>query len=127
MSPLSSAPSLRLAYKDLEQQRKIEEEKLKGLDGKKKAQAERLGMGLGARRCEDVKRLSRKNVQFSLSISHTLTFTFCLCSGVSHSVTSDMQIIQQEKPKGAKTSKLRRFSEDEDEDDDDDGRRFFTK
>lgn len=51
-APLS-APSLRLAYKDLEQQRKIEEQKLKGLDGKKKEQAERLGMGLGIRRYED--------------------------------------------------------------------------
>uniref|UniRef100_A0A7N8XAZ6 ADP-ribosylation factor GTPase-activating protein 3 n=1 Tax=Mastacembelus armatus TaxID=205130 RepID=A0A7N8XAZ6_9TELE len=60
----SIAPSLRLAYKDLEQQRKLEEQKLKGLDGKKKEQAERLGMGLGIR------------------------------SGVSHSVTTDMHIIQ---------------------------------
>lgn len=50
---LLSAPSLRLAYKDLEQQRKIEEQKLKGLDGKKKEQAERLGMGLGIRRYDD--------------------------------------------------------------------------
>lgn len=47
---LISAPSLRLAYKDIEQQRKLEEQKLKGLDGKKKEQAERLGMGLGIRR-----------------------------------------------------------------------------
>lgn len=38
-----------------------------------------------------------------------------------------MQIIQQEKPKGAKTSKLRGFSEDDDDDDDDDGSRFFAK
>lgn len=45
-----SAPSLRLAYKELEQQKKIEEQKLKGLEGKKKEQAERLGMGLGMRR-----------------------------------------------------------------------------
>lgn len=58
VSPSSSAPSLRLAYKDLEQQRKIEEQKLKGLDGKKKEQAERLGMGLGARRCVDVLKTS---------------------------------------------------------------------
>lgn len=41
---------MRLAYKDFEQQRKIEEQKLKGLEGKKKEQAERLGMGLGMRR-----------------------------------------------------------------------------
>uniref|UniRef100_A0A671VXV3 ADP-ribosylation factor GTPase-activating protein 3 n=1 Tax=Sparus aurata TaxID=8175 RepID=A0A671VXV3_SPAAU len=46
----SIAPSLRLTYKDLEQQRKKEEQKLKGLEGKKKEQAERLGMGLGMRR-----------------------------------------------------------------------------
>ncbi|XP_040885944.1 ADP-ribosylation factor GTPase-activating protein 3 isoform X2 [Toxotes jaculatrix] len=81
----SIAPSLRLAYKDLEQQRKIEDQKLKGLEGKKKEQAERLGMGLGIR------------------------------SGVSHSVTSDMHIIQQENPLGAKTSKGRRFTEEDDD------------
>ncbi|XP_008287443.1 ADP-ribosylation factor GTPase-activating protein 3 isoform X2 [Stegastes partitus] len=81
----SIAPSMRLAYKDLEQQRKREEQKLKGLEGKKREQAERLGMGLGIR------------------------------SGVSHSVMSDMHIIQQESPLGAKTTKGRRFT-DEDED-----------
>ncbi|XP_071358434.1 ADP-ribosylation factor GTPase-activating protein 3 isoform X2 [Trachinotus anak] len=81
----SIAPSLRLAYKDLEQQRKREEQKLKGLDGKKKEQAERLGMGLGIR------------------------------SGVSHSVTSDMHIIQQENPLGAKTTKGRRYTEEDDD------------
>lgn len=53
LSPSSSAPSLRLAYKDLEQHRKIEEQKMKGLDGKKKEQAERLGMGLGVRRYDE--------------------------------------------------------------------------
>ncbi|XP_072233255.1 ADP-ribosylation factor GTPase-activating protein 3 isoform X1 [Leuresthes tenuis] len=79
----SSAPSMRLAYKDLEHQRKIEEQKLKGLEGKKKVQAERLGMGLGMR-----------------------------SSGVSHSVTSDMHIIQQESPLGAKTTKARRFTDE---------------
>ncbi|MEQ2254125.1 hypothetical protein ILYODFUR_000532 [Ilyodon furcidens] len=79
----SIAPSMRLAYKDLEQQRKIEEQKLKGLEGKKKEQAERLGMGLGIR------------------------------SGVSHSVMSDMHIIQQETPLGAKTTKGRRFTEED--------------
>uniref|UniRef100_A0A1A8DHM8 ADP-ribosylation factor GTPase-activating protein 3 n=1 Tax=Nothobranchius kadleci TaxID=1051664 RepID=A0A1A8DHM8_NOTKA len=82
----SLAPSMRLAYKDLEQQRKVEEQKLKGLEGKKKEQAERLGMGLGIR------------------------------GGVSHSVTSDMHIIQQESPLGAKTTKARRFPEEEEED-----------
>uniref|UniRef100_A0A1A7WID0 ADP-ribosylation factor GTPase-activating protein 3 n=1 Tax=Iconisemion striatum TaxID=60296 RepID=A0A1A7WID0_9TELE len=81
----SMAPSMRLAYKDLEQQRKVEEQKLKGLEGKKKEQAERLGMGLGIR------------------------------GGVSHSVTSDMHIIQQESPLGAKTTKARRFPEEEED------------
>ncbi|KAM4523488.1 ADP-ribosylation factor GTPase-activating protein 3 isoform 1-T1 [Fundulus diaphanus] len=79
----SSAPSMRLAYKDLEQQRKVEEQKLKGLEGNKKEQAERLGMGLGMR------------------------------SGVSHSVMSDMHIIQQESPLGAKSTKGRRFTEED--------------
>ncbi|CAJ1054786.1 ADP-ribosylation factor GTPase-activating protein 3 [Xyrichtys novacula] len=81
----SIAPSMRLAYKDLEQQRKMEEKKLKGLEGNKKEQAERLGMGLGIR------------------------------GGVSHSVTSDMHIIQQETPVGAKSNKGRRFNDDDDE------------
>ncbi|KAM3587998.1 uncharacterized protein V6R79_018470 [Siganus canaliculatus] len=81
----SIVPSMRLAFKDLEQQRKVEEQKLKGLEGKKKEQAERLGMGLGMR------------------------------SGVSHSVTSDMHIIQQETPLAAKSTKGRRFTEDDDE------------
>lgn len=42
----------------------------------------------------------------------------CLCSvsGVSHSVTSDMHIIQQESPMGNKSTKARRFTgDDEDE------------
>uniref|UniRef100_A0A3B5M473 ADP-ribosylation factor GTPase-activating protein 3 n=1 Tax=Xiphophorus couchianus TaxID=32473 RepID=A0A3B5M473_9TELE len=82
----SIAPSMRLAYKDLEQQRKIGEQKLKGLEGKKKEQAERLGVGLGMR------------------------------SGVSHSVMSDMHIIQQESPLGAKTTKGRRFTEEDEYD-----------
>ncbi|XP_034019429.1 ADP-ribosylation factor GTPase-activating protein 3 [Thalassophryne amazonica] len=81
----SIAPSLRLAYKEIEQQRKLDEQKLKGLDGKKKEQADRLGMGFGFR------------------------------SGVSHSVTSDMHIIQQETPVGAKVSKSRRFADEEDD------------
>lgn len=81
----SITPSLRLAYKDLEQQRKLEEKKLKGLEGKKKEQAERLGMGLTIR------------------------------GGVSHSVTADMHIIQQETPVGAKSHKGRRFNDDDDE------------
>lgn len=53
LSPSFRAPSLRLAYKDFEQHRKNEEQKLKALDGKKKEQAERLGMGLGARRYDE--------------------------------------------------------------------------
>uniref|UniRef100_UPI0037E8679D ADP-ribosylation factor GTPase-activating protein 3 n=1 Tax=Semicossyphus pulcher TaxID=241346 RepID=UPI0037E8679D len=81
----SIASSLRLSYKDLEQQRKMEEKKLKGLEGKKKEQAERLGMGLGIR------------------------------GGVSHSVTSDMHIIKQETPVGTKSNKARRFTEDDDD------------
>ncbi|CAN9508430.1 unnamed protein product [Ophioblennius macclurei] len=81
----SITPSLRLAYKELEQQRKVEEQKLKGLEGKKKEQAERLGMGLGMR------------------------------SGVSHSVTSDMHIIQQETPVEPRASKGRRFLDEEDD------------
>uniref|UniRef100_A0A669BGW4 ADP-ribosylation factor GTPase-activating protein 3 n=1 Tax=Oreochromis niloticus TaxID=8128 RepID=A0A669BGW4_ORENI len=81
----SIAPSMRLAYKDFEQQRKIEEQKLKGLEGKKKEQAERLGMGLGMR------------------------------SGVSHSVMSDMHTIQQDNPIGTKTTKGRRFIDEDDD------------
>lgn len=41
---------MRLAYKELEIDRKMEEKKLRNLEGKKKEQAERLGMGLGTRR-----------------------------------------------------------------------------
>lgn len=81
----SIAPSMRLAYKDFEQQRKIEEQKLKGLEGKKKEQAERLGMGLGMR------------------------------SGVSHSVMLDMHTIQQDNPIGAKATKGRRFIDEDDD------------
>lgn len=63
LSPSFSAPSLRLAYKDLEQHRKIEEQKLKGLDGKKKEQAERLGMGIGVRRYDVEEEAAQKRVQ----------------------------------------------------------------
>lgn len=45
-----------------------------------------------------------------------LLISTLLCSGVSHSVTSDMQIIQQENPQAAKTTKGRRFTEDDDDD-----------
>ncbi|XP_077400818.1 ADP-ribosylation factor GTPase-activating protein 3 [Vanacampus margaritifer] len=81
----SIAPSMRLAYQELEEQRKKDEQKLKNLDGKKREQAERLGMGLGVR------------------------------SGVSHSVASDMHIIQQERPTAARTGKLTRYDDDDDE------------
>ncbi|KAM9824371.1 ADP-ribosylation factor GTPase-activating protein 3 [Neosynchiropus ocellatus] len=82
----SVAPSMRLAYQELEKQRKLDEQKFRGLDDRRKGQVERLGMGLGGR------------------------------SGVSHSVASDMHIIQQESPLGAKTSKARRFADEEDDD-----------
>ncbi|CAL8339671.1 unnamed protein product [Arctogadus glacialis] len=79
------APSLRLAYKDLEAQRKLEDQKMKGLQGNRKEQAERLGMGMGMR------------------------------SGVSHSVMSDMHMIQQEAPGGVKAPKPRRYIEEDDD------------
>ncbi|XP_072123835.1 ADP-ribosylation factor GTPase-activating protein 2 isoform X3 [Mobula birostris] len=79
----SVVSSLRLAYQDLEIQRKKEEEKMKRMEGKKKEQAERLGMGLSSR------------------------------TGVSHSVLSDMQTIEQETPTIAKSS--RRKYDDDDE------------
>ncbi|KAJ1165459.1 hypothetical protein NDU88_005887 [Pleurodeles waltl] len=71
--------SLRFAYKDLEMQLK-NDEKLKNLTGKKKVEAERLGMGFGNR------------------------------SGISHSVLSEMQTIEQETPTVAKPKK--KYSED---------------
>lgn len=46
-----SVASMRLAYKELEIDRKMEEKKLQNLEGKKREQAERLGMGFGGRRC----------------------------------------------------------------------------
>lgn len=115
---LFSAPSLRLAYKDLEQQRKLEEQKLKGLEGKKKEQAERLGMGLGIRRYSDEQINTSGPVSGSISFLPDWHFCFVsalICSGVSHSVTSDMHIIQQENPSGAKTTKPRRFTDDDDD------------
>uniref|UniRef100_A0A673MC15 ADP-ribosylation factor GTPase-activating protein 3 n=1 Tax=Sinocyclocheilus rhinocerous TaxID=307959 RepID=A0A673MC15_9TELE len=59
--------SLSRAYESLELQRRRDEAKLSRLDSKKQEQAERLGMGFGGR------------------------------SGLSHSVTEDMQMIQQER------------------------------
>uniref|UniRef100_A0A3Q1G667 ADP-ribosylation factor GTPase-activating protein 2 n=1 Tax=Acanthochromis polyacanthus TaxID=80966 RepID=A0A3Q1G667_9TELE len=80
----SIVASMRLAYKELEIDRKMEEKKIQNLEGKKREQAERLGMGFGNR------------------------------SAVSHSVMSEMQVIEQETPVGAKSSsrsKLDMFDE----------------
>ncbi|XP_007939982.1 ADP-ribosylation factor GTPase-activating protein 3 [Orycteropus afer afer] len=74
--------SLRLAYKDLEIQRKKDEKM--NISGKKKVESERLGMGFGNCR-----------------------------SGISHSVTSDMQTIEQETPVVAKPRK--KYGEDSDD------------
>ncbi|KAM9817578.1 ADP-ribosylation factor GTPase-activating protein 2 [Neosynchiropus ocellatus] len=70
----SIVESMRLAYKELELDRKLEDKKLQNLEEKKRKQAERLGMGFGTR------------------------------SAVSHSVMSEMQVIEQESPVGARTS-----------------------
>uniref|UniRef100_A0AAY4D555 ADP-ribosylation factor GTPase-activating protein 2 n=1 Tax=Denticeps clupeoides TaxID=299321 RepID=A0AAY4D555_9TELE len=80
----SIVASMRLAYKELQIDRKLEEKKMQSLEGKKKEQAERLGMGFGNR------------------------------SAVSHSVMSEMQVIEQETPAGSKSSprsKLDMFDE----------------
>ncbi|XP_062374058.1 ADP-ribosylation factor GTPase-activating protein 3 [Sardina pilchardus] len=82
----ANVSSLRLAYQGLEVQGKSHGDKLKGLEGKRKEQAERLGMGLGAR------------------------------GGVSHSVMSDMQTIKQESPADLQPPRLSRFEEDDRED-----------
>uniref|UniRef100_A0A4W4H5T8 ADP-ribosylation factor GTPase-activating protein 3 n=1 Tax=Electrophorus electricus TaxID=8005 RepID=A0A4W4H5T8_ELEEL len=75
---------LSMALSDLELQRKRDAERLRGLCGQKRQQAERLGMGLPNR------------------------------TGVSHSVLSDMQTIQQEAPTLAQSSsRSRKYSEDE--------------
>uniref|UniRef100_A0A8D1ZC20 ADP-ribosylation factor GTPase-activating protein 2 n=1 Tax=Sus scrofa TaxID=9823 RepID=A0A8D1ZC20_PIG len=70
----SMVASMRLAYQELQIDRKKEEKKLQNLEGKKREQAERLGMGLVSR------------------------------SSVSHSVLSEMQVIEQETPVSAKSS-----------------------
>lgn len=41
---------MRLAYKELEIDRKMEEKKIRNMESKKREQAERLGMGFGNRR-----------------------------------------------------------------------------
>lgn len=47
---LPRVASMRLAYQELQIDRKKEEKKLQNLEGKKREQAERLGMGLVSRR-----------------------------------------------------------------------------
>ncbi|XP_044292844.1 ADP-ribosylation factor GTPase-activating protein 2 isoform X2 [Varanus komodoensis] len=71
----SIVASMRLAYQELQIDRKKEEKKLQNLEGKKREQAERLGMGLVSR------------------------------SSISHSVLSEMQVIEQETPVTAKSSR----------------------
>ncbi|XP_076970710.1 ADP-ribosylation factor GTPase-activating protein 2 isoform X2 [Tamandua tetradactyla] len=71
----SMVASMRLAYQELQVDRKKEEKKLQNLEGKKREQAERLGMGLVSR------------------------------SSVSHSVLSEMLVIEQETPVSAKPSR----------------------
>ncbi|XP_007519129.1 ADP-ribosylation factor GTPase-activating protein 2 isoform X2 [Erinaceus europaeus] len=71
----SMVASMRLAYQELQIDRKKEEKKLQNLEGKKREQAERLGMGLVTR------------------------------SSVSHSVLTEMQVIEQETPVSAKSSR----------------------
>ncbi|KAK1161777.1 ADP-ribosylation factor GTPase-activating protein 2-like isoform X1 [Acipenser oxyrinchus oxyrinchus] len=79
----SIVASMRLAYQELQIDRKKEDKKIQSLDGKKREQAERLGMGFGTR------------------------------SAVSHSVLAEMQVIEQETPIAAKStrSKLDMFDE----------------
>lgn len=72
--------SMRLAYQDLSIQQKTQEEKLKQLDPKRAAQAERLGMG-----------------------------GFSGKQGISHSVMSEISSIEQEEPRGAKNQNLASF------------------
>ncbi|XP_047906080.1 ADP-ribosylation factor GTPase-activating protein 3 isoform X1 [Anser cygnoides] len=82
--------SLRLAYSDLDI--KTKEEKL-NLSGRKKNELERLGMGFG----------SNRRV-WTLSSLYILNF-LPVPSGISHSVISDMQTIEQETPTIAKPKK----------------------
>lgn len=85
---------------------------MKGLDGKKKEQAERLGMGLGIRRYDDD---DVEETSFHVFVFVFLLLILFFHSGVSHSVTSDMHIIQQENPWGARATKGRRLAEEEDD------------
>ncbi|XP_014787350.1 ADP-ribosylation factor GTPase-activating protein 2 [Octopus bimaculoides] len=83
--------SMKLAYQDMKLERKKEEEKLKSSDPQKAAQLERLGMGFSGSR------------------------------GVSHSILSDMTVIDQETPSGrtSNSSNLDRFESSQS------GRDFF--
>ncbi|XP_072374835.1 ADP-ribosylation factor GTPase-activating protein 2 isoform X5 [Scyliorhinus torazame] len=71
----SIVTSMRLAYQELQIDRKMEEKRLQNLEGQKRQQAERLGMGLGGR------------------------------GPVAHSVLTEMQTIEQESPVLAKSSR----------------------
>nr|XP_033784030.1 ADP-ribosylation factor GTPase-activating protein 2 isoform X2 [Geotrypetes seraphini] len=71
----SLVSAMRLAYQELQIDRKKDEKRLQNLEGQKLQQAERLGMGLAAR------------------------------SSVSHSVLSEMHIIEQETPVAVKSSR----------------------
>ncbi|XP_029438663.1 ADP-ribosylation factor GTPase-activating protein 2 isoform X2 [Rhinatrema bivittatum] len=71
----SLVSAMRLAYQELQIDRKKDEKRLQTLDGQKLQQAERLGMGLAAR------------------------------SSVSHSVLSEMHVIEQETPVAVKSSR----------------------
>uniref|UniRef100_A0A9J7X1V8 ADP-ribosylation factor GTPase activating protein 3 n=1 Tax=Cyprinus carpio carpio TaxID=630221 RepID=A0A9J7X1V8_CYPCA len=78
--------SLSRACESLELQRRREQAQLSRLDSRKQEQAERLGMGFGGR------------------------------SGLSHSVTEDMQMIQQESPAPSSSSRSV-YEEDEEQQD----------
>uniref|UniRef100_A0A8C2HYU8 ADP-ribosylation factor GTPase-activating protein 3 n=1 Tax=Cyprinus carpio TaxID=7962 RepID=A0A8C2HYU8_CYPCA len=84
--------SLSRACESLELQRRREQAQLSRLDSRKQEQAERLGMGFGGR------------------------------SGLSHSVTEDMQMIQQESPAPSSSSRSV-YEEDEEQQD----RRFSSR
>ncbi|XP_048401884.1 ADP-ribosylation factor GTPase-activating protein 2-like isoform X3 [Stegostoma tigrinum] len=71
---VSIVTSMRLAYQELQIDQKMEEKRLQNLEGEKRQQVERLGMGLGRR------------------------------GPVSHSVLTEMQTIEQENPISAKSS-----------------------
>ncbi|XP_048462947.1 ADP-ribosylation factor GTPase-activating protein 2 isoform X2 [Rhincodon typus] len=72
---VSIVTSMRLAYQELQIDRNMEEKRLQNLEGEKRQQVERLGMGLGGR------------------------------GPVSHSVLTEMQTIEQENPISAKSSR----------------------